>query len=80
MEKCRKTGQMKPFLVDNKKLGQEFRDQFLNRLSELVEQGKISPQWPKKSQPSVPQKNNQRRRGTDAHADILDEIIASRRE
>lgn len=32
---------MRPFLVDNKELGQEFRDLFLNRLSEMVEQGKI---------------------------------------
>jgi len=32
---------MRPFLVDNKELGREFRDLFLNRLSEMVEQGKI---------------------------------------
>jgi len=41
MQWCRKTRQMRPFLVDNTELGREFRDLFLNRLSEMVEQGKI---------------------------------------
>ena len=41
MEWCRKTKKMKPFLVDNKELGRDFRDLFLNRLTQLVEQGKI---------------------------------------
>ena len=41
MEWCRKTKTMKPFLVDNKELGREFRDLFLSRLAKLVEQGKI---------------------------------------
>jgi hypothetical protein len=41
MQWCRKTRRMRPFLVDNKELGREFRDLFLNRLSEMVEQGKI---------------------------------------
>ena len=41
MEWCRKTKRMRPFLVDNKELGRDFRDLFLNRLSKLVEQGKI---------------------------------------
>jgi len=41
IEWCRKTHRMKPFLVDNKELGREFRDLFLARLAQLVEQGKI---------------------------------------
>jgi hypothetical protein len=41
MEWCRKTKQMKPFLVDNKKLGRDFRNLFLSRLAKLVEQGKV---------------------------------------
>ena len=41
MEWCRKTKAMKPFLVDNKELGREFRDLFLSRLTLFVEQGKI---------------------------------------
>ena len=41
MEWCRKTRRMKPFLVDNKELGREFRNLFLSRLTQLVEQGKI---------------------------------------
>ncbi|MFN9603071.1 MAG: transposase, partial [Planctomycetota bacterium] len=41
MQWCRKTRRMRPFLVDNKELGREFRDLFLDRLKELVEQGKI---------------------------------------
>jgi Putative transposase/Transposase zinc-binding domain len=41
MEWCRKNKRMKPFLVDNKELGHDFRDMFLDRLSQLVEQGKI---------------------------------------
>gem|GEM_PF-6935422 len=41
MEWCCKTKAMKPFLVDNKELGREFRDLFLSRLAKLVEQGKI---------------------------------------
>jgi hypothetical protein len=41
MEWCRKTKTMKPFLVDNKELGREFRNLFLVRLNKLIEQGKI---------------------------------------
>lgn len=41
MEWCRKSKQMKPFLVDNKELGRDFRDLFLNRLTQLVEQGNV---------------------------------------
>ena len=41
MEWCRKTKTMRPFLVDNKELGRDFRDLFLSRLRRLVEQGKI---------------------------------------
>ena len=41
MEWCRKTKRMKPFLVDNKELGHDFRNLFLDRLTQLVEQGKI---------------------------------------
>jgi putative sterol carrier protein len=41
MEWCRKTKKMKPFLVDNKELGRDFRNLFLDRLTQLVEQGKI---------------------------------------
>ena len=41
MEWCRKTRSKKPFLVDNKELGREFRNLFLNRLTQLVEQGNI---------------------------------------
>jgi hypothetical protein len=41
MEWCRKSKQMKPFLVDNKELGRDFRDLFLNCLTKLVESGKI---------------------------------------
>ena len=33
----------KPFLVDNKELGREFRDLFLKRLSKKIEQGIIVP-------------------------------------
>jgi Putative transposase/Transposase zinc-binding domain len=39
---CRKTRRMKPFLVDNKELGRDFRDLFLNRLTKRIEQGKIA--------------------------------------
>lgn len=42
MEWCRKSKSMKPFLVDNKELGREFRDLFLTQLTHLVEQGKIN--------------------------------------
>jgi hypothetical protein len=41
MEWCRKTKQMKPFLVDNKELGRDFRDVFLAGLSKLAERGEI---------------------------------------
>jgi hypothetical protein len=41
MQWCRKTKQMKPFLVDNKELGRDFRDLFLGRLAKLVAQEKI---------------------------------------
>jgi len=40
-EWCRKTRSMQPFLVDNKQLGREFRQLFLDRLTQLVAQGKI---------------------------------------
>jgi hypothetical protein len=33
---------MKPFLVDNKELGREFRSLFLTRLAKLIAQGKIA--------------------------------------
>jgi Putative transposase/Transposase zinc-binding domain len=42
MEWCNKTKKMKPFLVCNKELGRDFRDLFLNRLTELIKQGKIN--------------------------------------
>ncbi len=41
MEWSRKNKRMQPFLVDNKELGHDFRDLFLNRLTKLVESGKI---------------------------------------
>lgn len=40
-EWCRKTKQMKPFLVDNKELGRNFRDMFLDGIDKLARQGKI---------------------------------------
>ena len=41
MEWSRKNKKMQPFLVDNKELGRDFRDLFLNRLTKLVAKGKI---------------------------------------
>jgi putative sterol carrier protein len=41
MEWCRKTKQMKPFLVNSKELGRDFRNLFLSRLAKLVEQEKV---------------------------------------
>lgn len=40
-EWCRKTRSKKPFLVDNKELGRDFRSLFLNRLKQMVERGKL---------------------------------------
>jgi len=44
MTKGTRSDPPKPFLVDNKVLGREFRDLFLKRLAKKIEQGKIVPQ------------------------------------